>query len=225
MPNTIPIFIGYDPRQPIAFTTLTQSIIQTCSIPVSITPLVLDTLPCKRQGLTPFTYSRFLVPPLMYYEGWALFLDVDIMVRGDLNDLWRRIDDRYAVMAVNHEGALKFERASVMLFNCRKCTQLTPQYVETANDLHTLGWCKPEEIGALPKEYNHLVGYDLPNSDAKIAHFTQGTPIYPEVSGCEFSDEWTKTAHQAVSTLNWTQLMGTSVHARPVYERLNKPKE
>ena len=81
------VFIGYDHRQAISFTVLHQSILETASVPVRVSSLRLPTLPLKRAGLTPFTWSRFLVPWLMDYKGWALFLDVDILVRGDLKDL------------------------------------------------------------------------------------------------------------------------------------------
>ena len=56
------VFIGYDPRQPVAYNVLQHSIVIRTEYPVSITPLVLETLPITRKGLTPFTWSRFLVP-------------------------------------------------------------------------------------------------------------------------------------------------------------------
>ena len=110
------IFIGYDGRQPISYTVLQSSIIRRTSEPVSIAPLVLKTLPIKRQGLTPFTFSRFLVPHLCHYEGWALFLDIDILLLDDISKLFRLADDKYAIMVSKNEH--KFEWASVMLFNC-----------------------------------------------------------------------------------------------------------
>lgn len=181
---------------------------------------MLETLPCNRQGLTPFTFSRFLIPYLKSYLGWAIFLDIDIMVRGDLAELWKLRDEKYAAMVVKHEMA--FERASVMLLNCHKLGQLTPDYVNTADGLHKLSFLKEEEIGELPHEWNHLVGYDPPRPDAKLAHFTQGVPIFPETKDSEYAADWMKYARAAASTISWAELMGNSVHARPVLERLNK---
>lgn len=212
------VFIGWDPRQPVSYSALCQSIIDNCSEPVAITPLVLPTLPIKRQGLTPFTYSRFLVPWLCNYEGPALFLDVDIMVRGDLAELFKLYDERYAVMVSRNQ--LRFEWASVMLFNCAKCKILTPEYVENADQLHGILWAEPEEIGDLPPAWNHLVGYDQLNPAANLVHFTQGVPMFPETAECEHAEEWTKYAQEASSSIPWGKLMGQSVHARPVYERL-----
>ena len=67
------IFVGFDPRQPVAFQTLVHSIWSRASLPVSITRLQLNQLPLKRRGLTEFTYSRYMVLYLCGYEGEALF--------------------------------------------------------------------------------------------------------------------------------------------------------
>jgi hypothetical protein len=58
-PVTIPVYIGYDPRQPAAFTALVQSIVSQCSMPVSIHPLVIDTLPVKRGASRPSPTAGF----------------------------------------------------------------------------------------------------------------------------------------------------------------------
>ena len=74
------IFIGYDERQAVSYTTLQHSILETASSPISVTPLILSTLPITRRVLTPFTFSRFLVPWLCNYQGHALFLDADMFL-------------------------------------------------------------------------------------------------------------------------------------------------
>ena len=43
--------------------------------------------------LTDFTFSRFLTPYLCDFEGWALFMDCDMLVLDDLAALWRLRDD------------------------------------------------------------------------------------------------------------------------------------
>ena len=141
------VFVGYDPRQAVSYTALASSIVNRTSVPVAITPLVIGQLPIARTGLTPFTYSRFLVPWLCGYVGWALFLDVDMLALGDIADLFRMADDRFTVMVAKNE--MKFEWASAMLFNNARCRVLTPRYVETAERLHAIAWAKDGEIGAL----------------------------------------------------------------------------
>lgn len=221
--ETINIFIGYDHRQPVSFTALVQSIVARASVPVAIRPLVLPTLDLKRQGLTPFTFSRFLVPHLMGYRGWGLFLDVDTIVRADIADLWALREDRYAVMVA--KNPIRFEWASVMLFNNKRCEILSPEYVETANGLHKITWAPEEAIGTLPPEWNHLVGYDAPRPDARLVHFTQGVPAYPETKDSEYAPEWNREMARALASVPWVKLMGNSVHAQPVYERLAREKE
>jgi hypothetical protein len=207
------IFIGYDHRQPISYNVLQQSIFRNSSKPVAITALKINQLPIKREGLTPFTFSRFLVPYLCDYKGWALFLDIDILVKGDIAELFNLVDDKYAIMVSKNK--LRFEWASVMLFNCGHESNkvLTPEYVEKADRLHHIAWCKDEEIGDLPREWNHLVGYDDKRNDAKLIHYTQGIPCFPETVTSEYSEDWHKEHQMTNSAFPWIELMGNSVHA------------
>lgn len=210
------VFIGVDPRQPIAYTVARASIEEHASRPVAITALKLSQLPITRRGLTDFTFARYLVPWLCEFEGHALFVDADILARGDINELpWGAPEP---VSVVMHSSVLKhgervgvaFERPSVMLFNCSLCTMLTPEYVQNGKP-HSLEWANP--VGELPHEWNYLVGYDS-GSEAKIAHFTMGIPCFEETSRDEFADEWAAIAQRAQMSCSWEEIMGTSVHAR-----------
>lgn len=207
------VFIGYDHRQPVSYNVLQQSIFRQSSKPVSITALVLEQLPIERDGLTPFTFSRFLVPYLCNYEGWALFLDIDILLRDDISKLFDYADDKYAVMVSKNDK--KFEWASVILFNCgHKANKvLTPEYIEKANALHQISWVQPEFIGDLPREWNHLVGYDEERKDAKLIHYTQGVPCFPETIDSEYAQEWAEEHQICNRAQPWVTLMGNSVHA------------
>ena len=179
-------------------------------MPVSITRLQLNQLPIKRRGLTEFTYSRYLCPYLSSFEGFSLFVDADMLCRGDLFDLGKVADHRAAVSVVMHEKA--FERPSLMFFNNARCTVLTPEYVENGrNNLFDLAWAG-SDVGALPRDWNHLVGYDAPNPDAKIVHFTKGVPCWPETKDCEFAAEWLAEVRSLGSTVSFQALMGNSVH-------------
>lgn len=220
--SDIRIFIGYDPRQPISYNVLQHSIVIRSTKPVAITPLIIQQLPIKRVGLTPFTWTRFLVPHLCGYEGWGLFLDADMIVLDDIDKLFAMADYRYAVMSVL--GAAKFEHASLMLFNCshEDNRKLTPEYIENAPALHGLQWT--QAIGDLPKEWNHIVFYDEPRRDAKLVHYTAGVPVFKEVEGCEYSEEWGKDARFMASAQSWQQLMGNSVHVAKIQEFQKKRK-
>ncbi len=217
------IFIGYDERQAVAYNVCRYSIERRASVPVAITPLKLDTLPLKREGLTRFTYSRFLVPWLCGFEGRAIFMDSDFIVLGDVAELdvepdnfgrmfGRPCEDTAAYVSKN---PVRFEWPSLILFDCDHAANecLTPEYVSVAHNLHSLNWLIEDQIGDLPREWNHLVGYDQPRKDAKAVHFTQGLPIFAETEGSEYAAEW-RAEHQAMnSTLPWQETMGHSVHA------------
>lgn len=235
----IRIFIGYDHRQPVSYNVLQQSILSLSSKPVAITPLVINQLPLKRQGLTPFTFSRFLVPYLCNYEGFALFLDADMLLTTDIAELfeycikkhedslagrvtWFKEGDKLTDDIFNHAQAAfvsknkhKFEWASAIMYNCSHPSNkiLTPEFIETAENLHGISWLKDEEIGDLPPEWNRLVGYDEVLDDAKLLHYTQGVPVFPETQNSPKAHEWMDVAQYMTSAIEWKDLMGGSVHA------------
>jgi hypothetical protein len=208
--KALQVFIGYDSRQPVAFHVAAHSIQSRCSKPVAITRLQLNQLPITRRGLTEFTYSRFLAPWLCGFTGYSLFVDADMLCRGDIADLAKRVDPAVAVSVVMHEKA--FERPSLMVFNNDRCRALTPAFVENKQHaLFDLAWAAGS-LGALERDWNHLVGYDAPNPDAKIVHFTQGVPCWPETKDSEFAAEWIQELRQIGSTVSFHELMGRSVH-------------
>jgi lipopolysaccharide biosynthesis glycosyltransferase len=94
-PGPIPIFIGYDPRERAATAVLIDSLVQQSSLPLAITPIVtpqLQTLGVFRRERDPkqataFSFTRFLVPWLKYYQGWAIFMDCDMLAVGDVSPL------------------------------------------------------------------------------------------------------------------------------------------
>ena len=104
----IKVFIGYDPREAVAFNVLCQSIHEHASEPVSITPIRLSQLQHifsrERHALqsTDFSFSRFLTPYLCDYEGWAVFMDCDMLFRDDIAKLWQLRNERFAVQVVKH---------------------------------------------------------------------------------------------------------------------------
>lgn len=213
------VFVGYDQRQPVAYHVLCHSIMESASVPVSITPLILHQLPIDRNGLTDFTYSRYLVPYLCDYVGKAVFLDSDMLVLHDIADLFNAAGND-AVSVVPFMGKFKFERPSVMVFNNDKCEVLTPKFInDVMNPVSDLAWA--ESVGSLPMEWNFLVGYSTPEREKpKLLHFTQGIPLYKECRDCYGADEWFADFQDMQDCCSWLELMGGSVHMQPVLNRL-----
>lgn len=210
------IMIGYDVRQPLSYNVLQHSIYRRSSKPVAITPLDIRTLPIKREGLTSFTYSRYLVPWLCNYDGFALFLDSDMLVLGDIAEIFSQANDEFAVMVVKNKQ--RFEWPSLMLFNCAKCKVLTPEYVEKYGSPQDFGWANGA-VGELPAEWNHCCEYDVPGP-AKLAHYTQGVPIWTETRDCEYGEEWMAEMADMERICSWKEIMSVSVHAKPVLEKM-----
>lgn len=208
------IFIGSDPRQPIAVSVLASSIARHASVPVAITPLVLSTLPITRRGLTEFTFSRFLVPWLCDFRGQALFLDADMVVTGDVAELFSRSDYPHCERDVYvSKDQARFEWPSAMLFNCENCKVLTPEYVDNPkNVLMDLSWATM--VGDFGSDWNHCVGYAPPRHGAKLYHFTKGLPIWRETRGLPEDVVYHDAYKHMVSTCSHAELMGNSVHVQ-----------
>jgi len=210
----IRIFIGYDEREPLAYHVCVQSLLETSSLPLSITPLRLNNLkkifnrPRELTQLTDFSYTRFLVPYLCQFDGFAIFMDGDMLIREDIANLWAFKDKNLAVRVVKHpefqsthtflgttvQSFPKFNWSSVMLFNNAKCLALTPDYLETVDyrELHQFHWLASEQdLGDLPAKWNHLVQYNSPNPHAALVHWTLGGPyLGGKYETTEFAHEW-----------------------------------
>ena len=213
--NVFRVFIGYDERQAVSYTALQHSILETASQPISVTPLILSTLPITRHGLTPFTFSRFLVPWLCNYQGHALFLDADMFLVSDICEMTRYFNDDHAISVVR--SIAQFEQSSVMLFNNAhpKNKTLTPDFIQnTEENMHGLCWLDEADIGEMDSKWNQLVGYQDCQGMSGNLHFTMGVPAFPETSTSEFGQMWTDCAKRAIGvTKTWGEIMGPSVHS------------
>jgi lipopolysaccharide biosynthesis glycosyltransferase len=209
----IPIFVGYDPREAVVYHTCANSIIRHASRPVAIIPLALnlftDYTETHTDGSNHFIYSRFLVPHLMDYLGHAIFIDGDMIVRADIAELWDLRDYTVDVQVVKHDYQTRMTEkylgaknenyprknwSSVILWNCQNPAnkRLTPQFIEKATgaELHRFTWIKDERIGELPREWNWLPDEFGINVEAKLLHYTLGTPSFHEFATTPMGDEW-----------------------------------
>ena len=209
----IPIFVGYDPREAIAFHVCVNSIIRHASQPVSIIPVALnlfkDYQETHTDGSNHFIYTRFLVPHLMEYTGWAIFIDGDMIVRDDITKLWDLRNPYNDVLVVKHDYQTKMTEkylgsknenyprnnwSSVILWNCNSFPnlKLTPDFVQKATgaELHRFTWLEDSRIGELPKEWNWLPDEYGPDLNAKLLHYTLGTPCFHDFADTPQGAEW-----------------------------------
>lgn len=209
------VFIGYDPREAVAFHVCADSIIRNSSQPVEITPLYLPHLrgykESHKDGSNQFIYSRFLVPSLCDFRGWAIYLDGDMVVHGDIYELalLGQSAPGMAVHVVKHDYTTKHKGkylgnknedyprknwSSVIVWNCGSFLNrhLLAKFVEEASgeQLHRFQWLPDERIGEIPPDWNWLVGEYPPNFQAKLYHYTLGIPDFPEYSDSDHSNEW-----------------------------------
>lgn len=232
------IHIGWDPREAAAFAVARHSTIRQLTQPIPVFGLVLDDLIARGLYTRPTTRKinaegRFEMVDLcsvrsdydgrvatqhanarfwtmtLAGRGWALFMDGDVLVRGNLARVFDRLDPSKAVYCVQHKhlarsGAkmdgqvqVNYGRknwSSFAIFNCDHPANraLTPAVLNSApgRDLHRFFWLADCDIGELDPEWNWLVGESAPVADPKIVHFTCGLPDMPGYEDVAFADEW-----------------------------------
>lgn len=231
------LWIGYDPREDIAFRVCRASVLRYYP-DAKTEKLSLDSPDITRvysrkfttehgqyidaltgqPFSTEFSFSRFLIPRLEGYRGWAAYCDCDFLFRGDIRDLYDLADDRFAVMVVPHDHvpaeAMKMDGvkqtryfrknwSSMMLINCGHSSnaRLTPDKVNTMPGtwLHGFQWLDEGDIGTLPEEWNWLVGKEKPisptthyrvSTEIKAIHMTEGGPWFAGFERCPYANEW-----------------------------------
>jgi lipopolysaccharide biosynthesis glycosyltransferase len=218
----IKIFVGYDEREAIAYHVCCNSIIRHAKRPVSFTPLALNLFngfydELHTDGSNAFIYTRFLVPYLCGFQGRAIFIDGDMVVRDDITKLMEFAPPGTDMAVVKHDYKTKYPNkylgnknedypkknwSSVMLFNCytSPCHKLIPEFVarQTGAYLHQFQWTSEDRIDALPLEWNWLAMEYEKNDNAKLYHYTIGTPCFEEYAKSDNAEIWWDEFHKTV---------------------------
>lgn len=223
------IWIGFDPRETATFSVARESAKANLSFKgIPIRGVVLPYLQDKglyyrptRKVLgrlydeiseanmsTEFAISRFLVPKLAK-QGWAIFMDCDVLVRGNLARVFETLNPKYAVQCVKHDYSAKegekmdgqaqqaYPRknwSSVMAINCDHPANraLTVDLINTVpgRDLHRFCWLDDKDIGELDPSWNWLVGEQPQPKNPNLVHYTLGSPELQGFENAPFADEW-----------------------------------
>ena len=218
------VFVGYDPREDMAYQVCKHSIEQHSSN-VNVQPLRQSELrsagwykrPVDKLASTEFTFTRFLVPELANFKGWAVFMDCDMILTTDIQELFDQADDKYAVMCVQHDYKVTEDTkmdgqkqtvyprknwSSMVLWNCgHPSNAVVTQDMVNEPELngahfHRFSWLKDEEIGKLDHTWNYLVGVYNDIEKPKLIHYTEGGPWFENYRNCEFSDLWKDNLYQ-----------------------------
>jgi len=229
MQTPIPIYCGYDPREAAGYHVFCQSVIERSSVPVAFIPLhgpMLSDFDGQKDGTNAFIYSRFLVPHIQQYKGWAIFVDAsDMVVLDDIAKLWALRDGfNKAVMVVKHDYRTRHKRkyigtpmeadnfdypgknrSSVILWNCDHFAnrRLTPELVTESpgSFLHRFQWLADDQIGELPAHWNALAE-EQDISAASLVHFTVGSPGFKHYHYCDGARHWHKAKANAMHMEN-----------------------
>jgi lipopolysaccharide biosynthesis glycosyltransferase len=222
--NKISIVVGFDQREAIAYHTFCQSILEKSTIPVQFIPLAINSLYFYNEhhndGSNNFIYSRFLTPYICDFTGFAVYADGDMICNADISELAGLFDTSKAVQLVKHDYKTKrsikyfgnenknYPRknwSSMVIFNCQHPANrvLTPQFIQEHDGafLHRFQWLQDDEIGELDSTWNYLAIEYKPRKDAKLIHYTLGTPCLVDFKEAEMSDIWWKTFSRVIEGL------------------------
>lgn len=209
------VFVGYDAREDIAYKVCEYSI-KKHQPDAEVIPLVQDNL--RALGLywrekdalasTDFSLTRFLVPALMNYQGWAVFCDCDFLWTDDIQKLFDLKDESKAVMVVKHDytptEGIKMDGqqqhiyprknwSSMILWNCahpsNKYLVTEAVNAETPQFLHRFQWIRDHYIGEVDKEWNWLVNW-YKDGSPKAIHYTEGGPWFDNYKDCDYAEVW-----------------------------------
>ena len=223
------VYIGHDRREPEATKVCRDSLLSNATVPLHIVELHEPELrqagfydrPFHLDGdqriddrdgtpfSTDFSFTRFLVPALNLYRGWALFVDSDFLFRADVKELFDLADPQYAAMCVHHDyrppepvkmDGMRQELynrknwSSLVLWNCEHPANrfLTSKAVNfmRGSFLHGFQWIKGSQLGSIPEYWNWLEGWSDERLEPRAVHFTRGIPTMAGYENVPHADEW-----------------------------------
>lgn len=219
----INVYVGWDSREIDAYNVCCSSIKRYTSnnFEYKIIPIIKDEL--QRDGMysrdndalasTEFTYTRFLVPVLQGYSGYAIFCDCDFLwlegIDTFLNEI--NISEQKAVYVCKHDYTprqnIKMDNilqttyprknwSSLILWNCNhpKNSLLTKELIHNASGayLHRFQWLDDSDIGEINIQWNWLVDeYNVSqHGSPRALHYTNGGPWFENCKNCSYASLW-----------------------------------
>ena len=210
--QTIRVYVGSDRSQLLAVSVLEYSIKRHTTAKVEVIPMVDLAVPQPkdpRNGQrTGFSFSRFCIPALAGYSGKAIYMDADMIVFRDIQELW---DIPFDGAKVVIQKEVKFDdvttlkvgaprkrqkQCAVMLLDCARLDWTIEGLVSAMDEgkfnyeqlMYELCVLQEADIKyGVPFEWNSLEHAD---ADTRLLHYTD---VYTQpwtYAGNTFGDLW-----------------------------------
>ena len=148
---------------------------------------------------TPFSGFRWAIPELCNFEGRAIYMDTDVIVLCDINELWSHpMDDKSIVIA---KGGSSTARLCTSVWDCNKAKKYLPTLKEMRADpashkkLMQLIKEKPQLVQPYKDSYNNIDGEGLAIEEIKVLHYSD--------MGTQFSHKYALPRLQATGQEHW----------------------
>jgi len=152
------VFIGTNQKlHAKAELVIEHSIHKNASRPVEINFI----RPCWQSGCTTFTNHRYHVPELTDYSGFAIYMDVDMLVLGDVYELWEYQQKGKWVTTPM--------RDDVSVIDCRAFEDLTDEIVRTKHKSEIQKQIGSRYEVGIPIAWNTI---DTIDQDTKLIHYS-----------------------------------------------------
>ncbi|MFP5492694.1 MAG: glycosyltransferase [Bacteriovoracia bacterium] len=190
----IKVYVGADRSQALAIKVLEFSIKRNTSSMVEVIPMVDLPVPVpkdpRNSQRTGFSFSRFCIPKLANNKGKAIYLDADMIVFGDIRNIWDinlngktiaiQSDVLNAVGSTEKKGAPKkrIKQCAVMLMDCEKAKwdieviikQMDSMEFSYEDLMYNLCILAEDQIAySIPANWNSLEHFD---SNTCLLHYT-----------------------------------------------------
>lgn len=190
----IKIFIGTEPKTELARKVLEYSILKNTNSQVQFNPMLGEdwvVRPNQYVG-TGFSLLRWSIPERCNNEGFAIYLDADIIALGDIKELWE-CDVTYpnngcsvwCTYRTDGVRSISTPESSVMLIDCAKAKGNQPSYQNCVDYLENdpnpgsrsrykkIMWCLKHQCPpqVIPSRFNRL-NDPSPVENAVLLHYT-----------------------------------------------------
>lgn len=148
---------------------------------------------------TPFSGFRWAIPEYCGFTGRAIYMDADMLVLSDINELWQHPITGDAVVAAKGNGDLM--RLCTCVWDCAKAQAVLPPLAKLQADpnshQHMMRLFRehPEWVEVYQDHFNCVDGEELPIEAIKILHYSD--------MGTQFSHRYSLPRLQQEGGQHW----------------------